>query len=677
MSSHYNYQSVNKSRIQHRQRKLWQKSFKKLSSKVKRSSSLINYLSQVLSDLQSPNSPFLSYTISELEPICQQIAIQKMASITQSVPTCPWVCLFCEDLVYEPSTLYCGHTYCQQCIKQEEFSDSSIHCPRCSKDIQGQTQSSISYAREKNFSKNHFLQQLLERSTWLKSKRENILLCHQAQGYYATEKYQQAIEIYSNILENFNDEHLALYGRAKSYFASKEFSAALADIERVILLKPQWAKGYYCRSEILFEMERLTPALLSSLQGLALNPEDSVGRQIMARHLHAVLHVPDDEASAINMQTEPSTLPLATDNIKEIITSGASNAKLLMCRSTDTESSTCLCPLIGSEHLHTRDFECSICVNLLWSPVTTPCGHVFCRECLIRSIDNTQTQCPMCKNPLDEFFPLLIRSHVNKTEVVEQMIETYFPSEFNERHQQFEQENTQGASIPRLLTNNTETLTFEIPIFLCVLTLPHCLCPLHVYEPRYRLMMRRALETESRSFGMCKYDEQTDTFADYGTLLYIRALLYTPDGRSVVDTIGRQRFRVVDRDTRDGYHTAQVQIIRDHPIEPERFDELYQLNRNTYNRVRNWFDQLDRYRQILITQQVEDYPPCDDLIEGSADGPNWAWIVLNLLPIESELQYIALSSRSFSDRLQMINNTMDFLLNQQETTTTAPNTDET
>jgi len=68
----------------------------------------------------------------------------------------------------------------------------------------------------------------------------------------------------------------------------------------VILLKSHWAKvkkkffskelyylifsqGYYCRSEILFEMKRFTAALLSSLQGLTLDPEDQIGKQIMAR----------------------------------------------------------------------------------------------------------------------------------------------------------------------------------------------------------------------------------------------------------------------------------------------------------------------------------------------------------------------------------------------------------
>ena len=112
------------------------------------------------------------------------------------------------------------------------------------------------------------------------------------------------------------------------------------------------------------------------------------------------------------------------------------------------------------------------------------------------------------------------------------------------------------------------------------------------------------------------------------------------------------------------------------------------MNRNTYNRVRTWFDQLDGYRRTLISRQLEGYPSCDDLIEGSgiyiydkknkrfrfliiADGPSWAWIMLNLLPIEPDLQYTALTSQSFRARLQIINDTMDFLLNHQQTTTTA------
>jgi flavorubredoxin len=48
------------------------------------------------------------------------------------------------------------------------------------------------------------------------------------------------------------------------------------------------------------------------------------------------------------------------------------------------------------------------------------------------------------------------------------------------------------------------------------------------------------------------------------------------------------------------------------------FLDLYQLNRNTYNRVHSWFEQLDAYRRTLISRQLEGYPPCDDLIHGSS-----------------------------------------------------------
>ncbi|CAF1478208.1 unnamed protein product [Rotaria magnacalcarata] len=593
-----------------------------------------------------------------------------MSSVMQSITTCPLICLFCENLIYEPITLYCGHTYCEQCVKADEFSSISINCLRCSKDIQDQIQSPIVNAREKNYSKNHFVKQLIERTASLRVKRENILLCHQAQNEYKKNNYEKAIDIYSKILNEYDDDHIALYGRAKVYRALNQIDRALTDIERVIQVKPRWAKGYYYRSEILFEMKHFTPALLSSLQGLSIDPEDQIGKQIMARHLHAVLHDTDNRELALTNDMELDNLrPTNDDNRREMITSDTKDIKLIMCRSKP--SVTCLCTLFDCRYLRARDLECSICVNLLWFPVTTPCGHVFCRECLIRSIDNTQVQCPMCKSSLEEFFPMLIQARVNKTEIISQVIETYFPNELNERWQLFEQENIQGATIPRSPTTNVIPTIFEIPIFVCVLSLPCCTCPLHVFEPRYRLMMRRTIETQSRTFGMCTYDPQAETFADYGTILYIRGLVYTRDGRSIVDTIGQRRFRVVDRGVRDEYCTAHVQLIQDDPIEQEDFDDLYQLNRDSYNRVRAWFDQLDAYRRTLITRQLEGYPSCDDLTQNSTDGPAWAWIILNLLPIEPDLQYSALMSQSFRSRLQIINNTIDFLLDHQQPATMA------
>jgi len=199
MSSTYNQQLFKKSQSRHRKRKLGRNYTRKFLSKIKQTP-LSSHFHQLLLDLKTPSKRFLSYTITELESICQQIAMQQMSSSTRPITSCPLICLFCENLIYEPMTLYCGHTYCEKCIKDEELS-SSPNCPRCSTDVQGQIQSPIVYAREQIFSKNHFLKQMIERSETLKYKCENILLCHQAQNEYANKNYQQAIDIYSNIIE--------------------------------------------------------------------------------------------------------------------------------------------------------------------------------------------------------------------------------------------------------------------------------------------------------------------------------------------------------------------------------------------------------------------------------------------------------------------------------------------
>ncbi|KAG1948315.1 E3 ubiquitin-protein ligase TRIM39-like isoform X1 [Pimephales promelas] len=46
----------------------------------------------------------------------------------------------------------------------------------------------------------------------------------------------------------------------------------------------------------------------------------------------------------------------------------------------------------------TEDLQCSICLDVFTDPVTTPCGHNFCKTCLNKCWDNSQTcNCPYCK----------------------------------------------------------------------------------------------------------------------------------------------------------------------------------------------------------------------------------------------------------------------------------------
>ena len=331
MSSVYQHQPLKRTHNRPRRRKPINHCVTKASTKFKQPPSLVTRLRQVLVDLRQQPASLCSLT--DLELICQQLALSQMSTVPDTVVSCPLICLFCENLIYEPVTLYCGHTFCEGCINGDEAS-SSVSCPRCSKDIQGQIQSPVMHAREQAYSKNHFLKQILERSETLQFKCENASLCHQAQNELAGKNYQKALDIYSTILDNcknepcpslnchprsssVDDDHLAYLGRAKVYCALKEYERGLMDMERVVELKPQWAKvrhgdwrtffdcsfqGFYHQSEMLFEMKRSTAALLSSLQGLVLDPEDPIGRQIMARvsrRIHSVSLIAYDSIFSI------------------------------------------------------------------------------------------------------------------------------------------------------------------------------------------------------------------------------------------------------------------------------------------------------------------------------------------------------------------------------------------
>ena len=57
-------------------------------------------------------------------------------------------------------------------------------------------------------------------------------------------------------------------------------------------------------------------------------------------------------------------------------------------------------------------------------------------------------------------------------------------------------------------------------------------------------------------------------------MLEIRDIQYFPDGRSVVDTMGGSRFKVLERDNKDGYNTATVEFLKDAPPDEAELQEV-------------------------------------------------------------------------------------------------------
>ncbi len=52
----------------------------------------------------------------------------------------------------------------------------------------------------------------------------------------------------------------------------------------------------------------------------------------------------------------------------------------------------------SSSGLVNEELQCSICLHVFTDPVSTPCGHNFCKTCLNEHWDDSQTcNCPYCK----------------------------------------------------------------------------------------------------------------------------------------------------------------------------------------------------------------------------------------------------------------------------------------
>lgn len=72
-------------------------------------------------------------------------------------------------------------------------------------------------------------------------------------------------------------------------------------------------------------------------------------------------------------------------------------------------------------------------------------------------------------------------------------------------------------------------------------------------------MIRRCSRSENASFGMIMPPRAHGGDTQYGTMLEIISIQMLPDGRSMVETRGTHRFRILERGNLDGYMVARIE----------------------------------------------------------------------------------------------------------------------
>jgi ATP-dependent Lon protease len=118
----------------------------------------------------------------------------------------------------------------------------------------------------------------------------------------------------------------------------------------------------------------------------------------------------------------------------------------------------------------------------------------------------------------------------------------------------------------------------RIPLFpLNVVLLPGAELPLHIFEPRYRQMVKSCLDEKSE-FGMLL--SLPKGVARVGCTAEITAVVQRyEDGRMDILTVGRAPFRAVELFTKNPLLEGQVDYLEDHetPTNPRIRRELVEL----------------------------------------------------------------------------------------------------
>ncbi len=105
-----------------------------------------------------------------------------------------------------------------------------------------------------------------------------------------------------------------------------------------------------------------------------------------------------------------------------------------------------------------------------------------------------------------------------------------------------------------------EAKVYALPLFpLNAVLFPGQTLPLHIFEPRYRIMIRRCIENDEPFGVVLARDEEPDEPHDIGTAARVTDAKRLSDGRMNILTLGEERFRLHDfRVSEHGYLIGDV-----------------------------------------------------------------------------------------------------------------------
>ena len=141
----------------------------------------------------------------------------------------------------------------------------------------------------------------------------------------------------------------------------------------------------------------------------------------------------------------------------------------------------------------------------------------------------------------------------------------------------------------------------QVPLFpLNTVVFPGVVTPLHIFEERYRALVRELLTIDAvfdRVFGVIAIREGYEvgehgmqSVHRVGTLVQLTEAEAYDDGRFDIEVIGRQRLRVIDSDNSGPYLLGDVELLSDNDEPGAEADA--QATLATFERYREFLSEL-------------------------------------------------------------------------------------
>merc|ERR1712100_446215 len=195
--------------------------------------------------------------------------------------------------------------------------------------------------------------------------------------------------------------------------------------------------------------------------------------------------------------------------------------------------------------------------NVFFHPVTTSCGHTYCKECLERSFVYS-SQCPLCRAPI---YPNPTLMSITEIDV---MVKNNFPGKYAERLVEYEKYlQDQKGKVHLLLANQF------IPY-------PGQTYQLHIHELRYRLMMYRVTQESEAEFCIIPYSTSktgAPKMHKYGCMVRILGSQLNHNGTYELEVEGTRRVHLKQKVLIESYWMGEIEEVKD--VFPKSEDEYY------------------------------------------------------------------------------------------------------